>query len=69
MVHRQGFVTTNLLATTVEEPHRIDSILDSGAYNGYPMKNDRRETLVTELNLESGTSDGSHEGGGRIQID
>ena len=62
MAYRSGFVVTHLLATAVKEPHRVHSILDSGAYDGYPMENDWREILVARQELEGDGSDKIHQG-------
>ena len=55
IIYWSGF--THLLATAVKEPHGVHSILDSGAYDGYPMKDDWGETLVARQKLKGNRSD------------
>ena len=62
-----SFAATYLLAAALIESHRVHSILDSGAYNGYPMESDWREGLVARQKLESGMSHKFHQGGAHIR--
>jgi len=61
------FDVTHLLAAALIESHRVHSVLDSGAYNWYPMESDWREGLVTRQKLESDISDKLHGGGAHVQ--
>ena len=54
MVDTSGFVVTYLLAAPVKESHRVYPILNSGAYNGYPIENDWRESPIAGHKLEGG---------------